>query len=92
MTGFRYIAISLFLAGVAAFIALDFNALDFGWMTLLSFENMCTDPELREYVFYPFSCDAYNQIGVVDFGGDATFNSPERLHELNRPEKIVHID
>ncbi|WP_341368651.1 hypothetical protein [Yoonia sp. BS5-3] len=93
MTGLKYIGIALILAVVAAFIALDFDP--FGengpGLTLFSTANMCTDPELKEYVFWPFSCDEFNQIKVVDFGGSGPISSRDKIHELNRNTDIVHI-
>lgn len=91
MAGLRYIAISFVLAGLATLVALDVGYVDASWMTFLSLENMCTNPELKEYVFPPFSCDAYNQIGVVDLSGPATFDSDARLLDLDAADNVIRI-
>ncbi|MEM9785509.1 MAG: hypothetical protein AAF801_03345 [Pseudomonadota bacterium] len=91
MSGLRYIGISVLLAGLAAFLALDLSGADMSWLTFLSLENMCTDPDLREYVFAPFSCDAYNQIGFIEFDGPATFDSDERLLDLDAADNVIRI-
>lgn len=91
MTGLRYIGVSVLLVGVAAYIALDLNNIEMTWLTFLSMENMCTDPELKEFVFKPFNCDAYNQIGFIDLDGPATFDSNERLLDLDAQDDMVRI-
>ena len=93
MTGLKYIGIALALAAFAAFIAFDFDqfAPDGTGLAMFSIANMCTDPELQEYVFWPFSCDAYNEVQIVNFGDSGPVGSTEKIHELNRDSDIVHI-
>lgn len=93
MTGVKYIGIALALAAFAAYIALDIDlfAPDGSGLAMFSMANMCTDPELQEYVMWPFSCDAYNQVQIVNFGDSGPVGSTEKIHELNRPSEIVHI-
>lgn len=93
MSGIKYIGLSLALAAFAAYIALDIDlfAPDGAGLAMFSMANMCADPELQEYVFWPFSCDAYNQVQIVSFGDSGRAGSTENIHELNRSSDIVHI-
>ena len=91
MTGIRYITVSVVLVLIAAYVALDFSELDFSWLTFLSFENMCTDPELREYVFKPFTCDKYLRGGIIDVTGGTSIGTDELLLELDATGNLIQI-
>ncbi len=91
MTGIRYIIVSVFLALAAIYIAVDFDDVDLSWLTFLSFENMCNDPEMREYVFKPFTCDKYTRAGVVDVTGGTIAGLEDMIIELDEGGEIVQI-
>ena len=93
MSGLKYIGIALGLAAFAAYIALGDELFAPGGSGLARFSmaNMCTDPELQDYVVWPFSCDAYTQVQVIDLGTSKPVGSSDKIHELNRSDDIVHI-
>lgn len=53
--------------------------------------KVCDTTELQEYVFWPLSCDAYDQVQIVSFGDAGPVGSADKIHEINRSTDIVHI-